>query len=138
MMEVIPYKSLGQILLGETREVVRRKLGGEFVEFRKSSDDENFTDAFNDKGLHLYYDSDDRLEFIEVSSPANVCFEGIEFLDRDIIDVVSDMTRLGLKVEESDETYIFPQAGLSLFVPDEYVETVSIFRKGYYDFLGIP
>ena len=54
-MEIVPFKSVGPLEFGDSRQVSREKLGSTFTTFRKDVG-ENETDSFDDLALHLYYD----------------------------------------------------------------------------------
>lgn len=131
-MEIIPYKSLGILSIGDTKQVARSKLRGSFIEFRKYPYDKD-ADAFNEEGLHLFYDSEGRLEFVEAFPPANVTYKGIQFLDRANDDVISDMQFLGITGMMDEDGCIFPEAGIASYAPRGIIESVSIYRKGYFD-----
>src|SRR5262245_58298124 len=68
-MEIIPFQSIGTLSFGDSRKVARAKLASTFSTFQKG-DGPTETDAFDDLGLHLYYDEEGRLEFVEAFDPA--------------------------------------------------------------------
>ena len=131
-MEIVPFISVGDLIFGDQREVARKKLAGTFRTFEKDVG-ENPTDAFDELGLHLYYDDKGLLEFIETFLPARVSFLGIDFLGRNINDVVSEMQAAGFVATDGDVGVDFSEAGIALTVQDGTIDGIAIHRKGYYD-----
>lgn len=63
IFEIVPMKSVGPIAFGATRAEVRG-LFGNAVEFYKGSS-QNPTDAFDEVGIHVFYDANGRCVGIE-------------------------------------------------------------------------
>jgi len=131
-MEIVPFESVGELLFGTSRESVRRLLGGECTPFRKHADASEI-EVCETRGLHLYFDDDDKLEFVEGFEPAEITFQGIEFLGRALATVIADMRSLGFASLPADVGVDFPTAGIALTAPTGVVEGVAAHRKGYYD-----
>jgi hypothetical protein len=131
-MEVIPFISIGLLTFGDSRQVAREKLASMFSTFAKVAG-ANETDAFDELGLHLYYDRAGQLEFVEAFAPANVVFRGVSFLGRDLESVTSDMKALGFDPTGTDVGIDFPDAGVALTAPSGIIEGAAAHRKGYYD-----
>ena len=131
-MEITPFSSVGMLAFGDVRKDARGKLNAKFSTFQKDSD-ENETDAFDDIGLHLYYDDDGQLEFVEGFEPVDITFRGIRFLDRDVTSVMRDMSAIGSNGTRSDSGVKFPDVGIALYAPSGVVEGVAVHRKGYTD-----
>jgi hypothetical protein len=130
-MEISPFTSIGQLAFGDFRKDVRGKLNEKFSTFLKGTG-ENETDSFDEIGLHLYYDDEGKLEFVEAFPPAKISFQGVCFLGRDIEAVIPDMKALGFSSAEADVGVDFPDAGIALTSPSGLVEGVAVHRKGYY------
>jgi|SRR5579884_1397530 len=130
-MEIIPFRSIGTLSFGDSRHLAREKLASKFSTFEKTVG-ENETDSFDDLGLHLYYDNDGHLEFVEAFDPAEVMFRGIRFLGRELDSVISDMESLGYRPTGSDVGVNFESGGIALTAPSGIVEGVAAYRKGYY------
>ena len=79
---ITPNKGVGPISFGMTREEVRNVLGGNVVEYKKMPMSDTFTDAFNDHGIHIYYDSNDTCEAIEMALPADPKFSHKHMIGR--------------------------------------------------------
>jgi hypothetical protein len=131
-MEIVPFRSVGLLAFGDSRQIVREKVSSSFSTFEKVAG-ENETDSFDAIGVHVYYDDGGRTEFIEMFDPAEVSFRGISFLGRDLALVVSDMETLGFPSEPSDVGVKFEGVGIALTAPFGVVEGVAAYRKGYYD-----
>lgn len=129
-MEIIPFRSMGELVLGETREVCRSKIQSPFQTFLKCSDSKTETDAFDNVGLHLYYDESYCLEFIEAFKPTDITFRGVRFLGRWKPCVIRDMKRLGFSPVGDLH---FLEAGIALTVEWRWpIEAVAVYRNGYY------
>jgi hypothetical protein len=131
-VELIPFRSIGPLSFGDGRQVSREKIGSTFSTFQKVNGAHE-TDSFDDLGLHLYYDTEDRLEFVEAFGPADVTFRGIAFLGRPLEDVAEDMKSMGFDATESDIGLKFEEAGIALTAPSGIVEGIAAHRLRYYD-----
>lgn len=131
-MEIIAFQSIGSLAFGDSRQVTKEKLGSSFSTFEKVSG-ANATDSYDGLGLHLYYDNENRLEFVECFAPAEVVFQGIKFLGRDLQEVAGDMKSLGYFPTETDVGVKFHKAGIAITATMGLVEGIAAFRKGYYD-----
>jgi len=132
-MEILPFVSIGDLRFGESRQDVRKHLGTKYQVFRKDVG-ANETDAYDELGLHLYYDNDDKLEYVETFTPAAPTFKGVAMLGRHSEDVQEDLARAGHTCSVMDDVSInCGSAGIALYSPDEMVEGVGVYRKGYFD-----
>ena len=131
-MEIIPHVSIGELRFGESRQNIRHSLGNKYRPFQKGVGS-NDTDAYDDLGLHLYFDDDDRLEFVEGWGPASPAFQGISFMGRQVEDVASDLAAGGYRSVLDGYGLTCESAGIALTAPTGIVEGVAAFRKGYYD-----
>jgi hypothetical protein len=131
MMEIVPFNSVDVLCFGATRTSIRERLGGGYQSFRKVVG-ANETDVYDALGLHLYFDDDERLEFVEAFDPASPSFRGALLLGRDRDEVAADLTAMGYDLIQDAYGLRCDGAGLSLTAPDGIVEGVGVFRKGYY------
>jgi hypothetical protein len=83
--------------------------------------------------VHLFYDDEDKLEFVEISEPANPSLQGITFIDRNLDDVVNDLNAIGFDTESFDVGVDCFGAGIALTADDGIVESIGVYRKGYLD-----
>ena len=131
-MEITSFCSVGVLAFGDVRSDARTKLNSDYSTFAKDGD-ENEIDSFDDTGLHLHYDNDGRLEFVEGFEPVDITFRGIRFLSRDVTSVIRDLSAIGFNETCSDAGVKFPDVGIALYAPSGVVEGVAAHRKGYYD-----
>lgn len=130
-MEIVPFTSVGVLFFGDSRQIAREKVSSSFSTFEKVAG-ENETDSFDSIGIHVYYDDNSKIEFIETFDPANVSFRGISLMGKDLALVISDMEALGIPPEPSDVGIKFESVGIALTAPFGVVEGVAAYRKGYY------
>ncbi len=136
-LEILPFQGLGPLRLSQPRAEIRALLDVAYKTITKGHEkgrrrETELIDAYYDLGFHLYYDNDDRLEFIEAFSPCEPIFKGIQFLGRDIDDAVNEMDEAGYDYLEVDTGCDFIELGFVLYAPLGTVEGVSVYRKGYY------
>ena len=131
-MDIHPFESVGNLKFGNLRVETQRLLKAKPNSFRKAPG-ENETDAYDDIGLHLYFDAQDRLEFVEAFEPASVSLYGHKLLGRLADDVERDLDAIGLMAEETDVGRRFPRAGIALSESGGIVDGVGVHVRGYYD-----
>lgn len=126
------FERVGPVRFGMSREEVAAALGGSGTEFQKGFSD-TLTEAFNGVGLHVYYDREGHVEFVEAFPPAEPSYNGVPLMRSDAKAILADLDRLGLKPRDDGQGGLwFDEPGFALFAPDgEKNEGVSIFRKGY-------
>lgn len=136
---ITPNKGVGPINFGMTRDEVRNILGGNVVEFKKTPMSDTFTDAFNDYGIHIYYDSNYTCEAIEMALPADPILSQKNIIGRPFADIKSNITAQDSDVELDETGLLSFRLGIGLYVPDledsedSLVESVIVFRDGYYE-----
>jgi hypothetical protein len=131
-MEIRPFEGVGSLCFGDLRSSAREKLGKEYSIFSKTIGDEP-TDAYDALGLHLYYDDDGRLEFVEAFTPAAITMNGTTFLGRQVVEVVKELEAKGFESVGADVGIDFPTAGIAITSPNGIIEGVAAHRKGYFD-----
>lgn len=132
-MEIVPFESVGSLRFGDLRSTIRERLGTPCTSFFKGSDSTMATDVYDDRCLHIYYDDADRLEFVEAFGTADVTFEGLQLLGRNIVAVQEDLVRAGFVTRFEQASLKVAEAGIALFAPGSVVESVACHRQGYYD-----
>src|SRR5262245_7451219 len=100
-MNILPFKSIGGLHFGERRVDLRQRLGERFTSFKKDVG-ENETDAYDELGVHLYFDDDDSLEYVETFAPATPTLDGIKLVGRILEDVRKDLEEVGHKLSFMD------------------------------------
>jgi hypothetical protein len=131
-MEIVPFVGVGVVRFGDTRQQVRDALQRPFEIFRKDVG-ENETDAFDEVGLHVYYDGQGRVEFIEGFGSASLTIGGLVLLGRNIDDVDRELSALGHSSHATDVGLQYDSVGIALTAPGGVVEGVGAYRRGYYD-----
>jgi hypothetical protein len=133
-MNIVPFEKVGDLLFGAKREEVRKLLGPDFETFRKAQWSTNTTDDYSALGLHLYYNKQDELEFVEMFPPAIPKFKEINLLQGTIEEVVKILQTFDANPETDGASYVFYKIGISLYSEseDKSVEAVSAFAKDYY------
>jgi len=136
---VVPYMGVGRIMFGMTRDQIRKLLGSEVKEFKKTPTSKVLTDAFDQLGVHVYYKNDDTCEAIEMARPANPKLNGSKIIGLPFFEVREFMQKLDDSLEIDETGLISFKLGIGLFVPSlteiqrEIVESVIVFQRGYYD-----
>jgi hypothetical protein len=126
-----PFQSVGPLRFGMERDEVRQILEEPPKEFKKGFS-ENVTEAYDQAGVHVYYDSSGSVEFIEAFPPANPVYEGVDLMRSDTRAVLADLAQLGLRPRDDEEGGLwFEDRGFVLFAPSGKTEGVSAFRQGY-------
>ncbi len=150
---VYPLAGVGPVGLGMSRQQVREALGVPVTEFRKTLSDACLTDAFLDSTFQVFYDKDDRAEFIELSrgGPVAVLWEGVSVFEERADDLavrVSQVADLDPDQPEQGYAFVFPKLELSLWrqcMPEAgedadeedeelgaYFDTIGVGRRGYF------
>jgi hypothetical protein len=135
MNDPILYKSfdaLGEIRFGLSREEVRSKLSVAFQSFKKTPLSKNETDAFNSLGLHIYYDDEGTVDFIEVFEPCQVCYADVLLLNQPTNEVLERLKSSGLASSYEDGSYFYYDHGFALIDEEGIVSGASFFCKDYY------
>jgi hypothetical protein len=122
-------RSIAPFALGSTRDQIRALLKDCELTTQPMELENGF---YTQEGLVLGYTSDDRLEFIEVFSPSTAEFLGIALVNSPTDVTVVKLGELDLKPAFHAGCIRFDDIGLSLFAPGKRIESVSVYRDGYY------
>jgi hypothetical protein len=137
--EIIPKKSAGPIQIGQTRENVRKAANSNVEEFMKTPTSASPTDAFDELGIHVYYDKQDRCEAIELWSESNPTYKGVSLFDMSPKQAISWLRKLDKAIEIDDVGAISRKMGISLYANEgidnstDKIDSVMVFGEGYYD-----
>jgi hypothetical protein len=134
--EIEPYVGIGDLHLDERREVIIGILGVPPKRFKRNQRDTAWIDYYNNFGFQFHYDTYDHLEFIETFPPCKTEFRSIRFFDQDINQVLVTLAYLGHTPRSHHGILIFESIGISLYTPSDIIESVSIYRRGYYGILS--
>jgi hypothetical protein len=130
---ILPFDGAGPLRFGQTREEVRAQIGSDCTTFKKTPSSNSTTDSYEQLGVHLYFDCDGRLEFIETFPPCEIVYRGVPVSRREVETTLAELRQSELQVKQEEDGYICEKAGFTLYVVDDVVEAVSIFPEGYYD-----
>ena len=130
--EITPFKSIGILHFGQSRNEVRDLLGTDFKSFYRGNEPTP-TDFYTELGFMLYYDQNDLLEFIEVVRPCNLTFNGISLLINDVQGVLDSLLAQGYEALRDETGFKYETLGFWLYTPQDVIEAVSVFPKGYYE-----
>jgi len=128
-LAIQPFVGLGWLRFGQPRQETRRLLIDSPASFLKAAS--KVVDEYRDIGLHLYFDSEDKLEFIEAFAPSNPTFRGVPFLGRNAESVRSDLAALGVSCKSDEAGFDCPEVGVGATSDDEVVVGVAVYRRGY-------
>ena len=129
--DIIPYVGVGALRFGMRRPQVRSLLGRGISVFKKGPYAATETDACDELGLHLHYDTEDQLECIEAFGSCPIHYNGVSLLNATTNNVLERLASLGL-CSRYDDGYFFDDGGFAL-ASDEIVKAVTVYRKGYYE-----
>ena len=126
-----PFDSFGPLRFGMTRGEVATALNQEPRQFAKGFSP-NVVEAYNEKGVHAYYDADERLEFIEAFAPCKPSYGDVDLLRADSEATLNALSELGLTARsDGDGGVWFDDHGFALFAPSGRTEGISVFRRDY-------
>jgi hypothetical protein len=122
-----------ELRFNDPRSHIRSLLGECEKSFLKSRLSVSPTDSYEQVGFHLFYDAQDRLNFIEAFPESQLKYEETSFFGM-------TKSELVLFSKSSDIEILFLDSascqidtlGISLYIGD-HVEGTSVFRRGYYE-----
>jgi hypothetical protein len=141
---VDPLRGIAPVLIGMSRDEVRRVMSEKPQAFRKTSASQYETDAFHGAAFQVFYAGDQPcVEYIELSrSPHLIAmFRGINVFEtpaEDLVRLISQYASYDESDREIPYSYIFPSLEMSLWRPvveDEerrFFSTIGIGIRGYY------
>jgi hypothetical protein len=146
---VEPLIGVGPVLLGMSRDEVRRVMSEPSEPFRKVMTSQHEIDSFHQCGFQVSYCGDQpTVEFIELSRDSGFC---ARYRDLDVFSMPADDVVAYIALDAAfDETdweipysYIFRELQLALWRPlvpksdtdteGRYFMTIGVGRAGYYD-----
>lgn len=137
---IIPYKGIGDILFGGSRNEIRRILSNlTYEEFYKTPDSKNSTDYYTSIGIFIYYTANNLCEAIEFCDTATPLFEHKNLLYLNYKDLLGWLNTIDTEIEEDDYGFTSYQLGIGCYAPEKeenfdcLPESIIIFRYGYYD-----
>lgn len=146
--DIIPLKGVGPVLFGMHRKEVQSVMGMPTKSFKKTHKARSLTDAFHEGGFQVFFDDQDRVEYIELSSPDDsfiaVYRSKAVFQTQadDLVEFISDSAPFDPDAPEIGYAFVFPQLELSVWRPilpetdrdaeGQYFSTIGVGKCGYY------
>lgn len=138
-LSIKPKLGIGKLRFGMTIDEIRKTMNEPFQSFMKTPMSTMPTDAFDESGIHVYYDNNGRCEAIELGSPAIPVLDGDPLIGEPFIKVLQKIKTLDKNVEEEDVGFTSYELCLGAYAPEKEedetapIEGVIIFKVGYYD-----
>lgn len=140
MFEITPHIGASLINFGMKREEVR-KIFSEYEPraFWRNSYSESATDGYDEIGINIYYDSNDRAIALEFYEPAQVVFKGIDLFKLSASEAYKLMASLDKDIAIDEDGLTSFKFGIGFYEPNYEeepflpVEAIIIFIEGYYD-----
>jgi hypothetical protein len=97
-----PFSGAGAVRFGTTPTAIRSQLGADFRSFRRSPASKHPCDHFLRLGLFANFDERGELEAIELASPAQAKFEGVNLIGMPLDEAKPYLQSRGATLEESE------------------------------------
>ena len=144
-MNIQPHTGVGPIAFGMMRTEVARAIGATPRPGRRSQYDASDYDLFQELGMFVYYDADDRCCAVEFTRDARVAWaEGYELFSHP-----AHAARAWARSRDQDlddrDGFVSAALGLSMYAPSidepdiddeeraERAQSFLVFRPGYYE-----
>jgi hypothetical protein len=137
--KITPYESLGNIPFGLHRNEIRGLLKEPYIEFYRNQFSKTPTDFFETVGLFIAYDKDFLCEAIEMVLPANPVLFTLTLFNVSYESAEEQIAEWDDKLEKTNTGFTSYKFGVGAYAPNkddspnEMIESVIVFRKGYYD-----
>ncbi len=121
-----------------TSDDIRRTLSVEPKSFLRTPQEVTPCDFFETYGAFCYYDASGRMEAVEFTGPAEVRLAEIKLLGMGFADAIAALVQLDPELDVETDGAIAFALGVSIYAPlaknnpSAPIETVLVFRKGYY------
>ncbi len=130
-MEISPYLSVGLLKLNMNKKDVQKAINEEPITFVKG---EEPAEHYVKSGILVYYNEDgetsNAYEFLQNAHPT---LNGINFLNMNYKTAKKVLENLDNNLFEDEDTIISFKYGLSLYIPNNKVESLLVFEEGYYN-----
>ena len=139
-LEIIPYKSIGELDLLSNRSIIIKILGRPNSSFTRNLEkDKETTDEYLEFGFFAYYNQKNILEAIEAWEDADIWLGDICFFNNSIRTLTEKFRELDNQLEEDTEGFVSYKMGIGAWHPNKRenldfpFESIIIFKKGYYN-----
>jgi len=137
--KIIPFIGAEDIRFGMSRRLARSFFSSNRQTFKKNLQDIVPCDYYEKEGVFLYYDQSQQLEAIEFMKPSRPHLAHCFLLEKPFIEAKQKLAQLTNELSEEADGAIAWDIGVSIYSPlakeDPMapVDSVLVFRKGYYD-----
>ena len=138
-LDVVPLYGAGPLQLGMSRTRSRLQLGVQHEELKKSVYSSKICDGYFKATIHVHFDEDDRVEFIELwrGGPFAANVGGIDVLGATALEVLASLRESGLVLDERERNTLFIGRTTELALwrnddTDPCFESVSVAVAGYH------
>ncbi|MES2277826.1 MAG: hypothetical protein V4592_17500 [Bacteroidota bacterium] len=137
-MNIIPFKSVGELNFTDSRQVLRDKMNEEYQSGVNDFEGyKEYYDFFPGSDLLIYFDAADRVNAFEFFSPEPE-FKDIDILSETYGKLIELFSVFDPDLVIEDTGFDSAQFGIGVHAPDtedpnDMAESVFIYRKGYYD-----
>ena len=119
---VVPHEGVAPVRLGMARAECRAVMPEAPRTFRKGPGDGGDTDAFHSSAFQVFYDAEDRVEYIELSRGSEVDpqLDGVSVLEVAADEAVAHVRRLAEFDADDPEvgySYVFPDLDVAFWRP---------------------
>lgn len=128
-MWTIKSKELvGQLRLGVNVNELAQILGSAYTKFKRVPEAEDTIFAFNEKGVHLTCDQEEKVKIISVFRPNKVIYSSIQLLGRQIEILREELNQSGINTKEEDAGLWLEEAGVLLVEVDGIVDGIELYK----------
>jgi hypothetical protein len=137
--EVLPHVGIGPVRLNMTRAESRAAMKRVPDTFRKG-DSARLTDAYHASAFQVFFDEDDRVEYIElsVSEEFQALYKAVDVhmaATKNVVAWISKDSAYDPEDPELGHSYVFPSLDLAVWRStdqDRRFATIGVGRKGYF------
>lgn len=135
LWEIVPYVSFGPLQFGISRSSARGLLGADFRAYKKSRTSVTETDGYHSLGVHLYYDANDLLKFVEAFMPCVPTYQNVSILPgENPQQVLENLASIGQSPRIILDGFGFDDLGAAFFAGDDKrIESSLVFRRDEYE-----
>jgi hypothetical protein len=116
--DLVPYSSIGSIVVNQKRDVVRSLFDCKVEEFYKTPLSSVPTDEMVGKNLHVFYDDEFSCKGVEIFKPNRVVVDGKNILNEKTSLVKEALVSSGCEISLESSVLECNDLGLSLYIPD--------------------
>lgn len=143
-MIIVPLQKVGELEFGMQRQQVRNLLGVDykatskgFGELLPHMDEYDACDMFREVDLHIFYNKQNELHFVEMGFHTTPIFEGMNLIQGRMEEKFEQLKKFDGNPQIDKEAYTFLELGIQLYSEreDRKIELVSAFSKEYAEFI---